>query len=73
MHTFLTSIAAKIKNGPLIATSYEFIFSLKQQHNNLLLQISIGMPFSIQLKYEQGKTASWVSKIRKGSVSWRFD
>jgi hypothetical protein len=33
MHTFLTSIAAKIKNGPLIATSYEFIFSLKQQHH----------------------------------------
>jgi len=32
------------------------------------------MPLSIQLRYEQGKTASWVSKlIRKGSVSWRFD
>jgi len=43
------------------------------RHNNLLLQISIGMPLSIQLKYEQGKTVSWVSKLnRKGSVSRRF-
>lgn len=42
------------------------------RHDNLLPK-SIGMKLSIQLKYEQGRTISWVSKLnRKGSLSRMF-